>query len=108
MARNFVAASSQYLVTTSPGITDTPITMACWGLCDAVADTQTFMGLFDAGASAELNLRTEGNTPGCQTWDGGAGFDNLQSGTSIFADVWHHYCIVGRNGSRMHSSQDQL
>jgi hypothetical protein len=54
MAYNFVAASNQYLVTSSTPVTGTPLTMACWAVKDTGGATRTLLGL---GNSANATIR---------------------------------------------------
>ena len=54
MAYDFVAASSQYLVTSSTPVTSTPLTMACWAVKDIGGATRTLISL---GNSASATIR---------------------------------------------------
>jgi hypothetical protein len=54
MAYDFVAASNQYLVTSSTPVTITPLTMACWAVKDTGGATRTLLGL---GNSTDGSVR---------------------------------------------------
>jgi hypothetical protein len=54
MAYDFVAASNQYLVTSSAPVTSTPLTMACWAVKDTGGATRTLISL---GNSASATIR---------------------------------------------------
>jgi hypothetical protein len=56
MAYEFVAASNQYLVTSSTPVTSTPLTMACWGIKNLATEGRELVGLVDSAGSDRIVL----------------------------------------------------
>lgn len=90
MARTFVAASSQWLIGTTPATNVLPITMSCWLKPTSFATAQSFFGVDTAGAVPWLRLGAEANASCyCQHYDGTNQGDSIAAAT-LSLNTWAH------------------
>ena len=94
MARNFVAASSQFLENGAAIVTAAPLTMACWyrPVATNAAYLLMMQGLFDASTDYFYLYHNLTNTVVAQTHATDTVFAATSAGTS--AGVWTHACAV--------------
>jgi len=103
MARAFVAASTQNLIsTTTPIPSQTyPVSMSAWVKSDSLTLNQVAVSLGDSSAPDDISLMLRGNTAGdyvrASTWDGAAGY--FAATTAAYSiNVWQHICGTFTNG----------
>ncbi len=99
MARNFVAASSQYLEKSGFVVTNEPFTFACWCLVSAtngLAQTLIYQG--GSTVSGQGIWRTgilDTSVPFIQKQDNGGFTSQITNATtSVSTGVWNHICGV--------------
>lgn len=112
MARSFTAASSQYLVNSTPVLTARPVTIACWFRPTGAATLQALVYLAKAGdATNNFGLIYRGDDTGkLQSITNGSGATasanattnawNHACGTYVGAMEWNVYLNGGNSGSR--------
>ena len=91
-ARNFIAASSQYLERDEAVATAVPITMACWFNSTLTATAQTLMGLFnsgDDGVYMRLKIGEVASNVSAESRSSLAGPSQSNKGNYV-ANTWHH------------------
>ena len=95
MARAFVAATTQYLVNTTPPLTAIPLTMACRFRSND-ATTRYYMMSVSADDGDRIGLGVRGEAGGdpidAQAYNGAN--SNPLSTTGYSANTWHHACCV--------------
>ena len=95
-ARNFIAASTQYLERDAAVATAVPITMACWLNSTLLATGQTVMWLGDKDTEVDYMRIAVGQTSGellAESRSTSAG-PNSSVKSGYTANVWHHVCGV--------------
>ena len=100
MARDFVAASSQYLANANAPVAAAPLTMACWFNPDALGSGHAVVDIADTGAgNHNFSLYLDGsgvwsaNTVAALTRGGGS-FSAASATTPYSAGSWQHAAAV--------------
>ena len=91
-ARNFIAASTQYLERDVAVATAVPITMACWFNSTLTATVQTLMWLGDKDSDVEymrLNIGETASSVEAESRSTAAGPFQSSKGNYV-ANTWHH------------------
>lgn len=105
MARNFVAASSQYLIR-STGIPSAPCTMACWFRANDVDNLYTVL---EANSTSDSKIYLSLSLGGIVAGDpvgfasrAGAAERSTTTTTGYTANTWNHACGVEVSDSERH------
>lgn len=101
MAYDFVAASSQYLVTSSTPVTAAPLTVACW----AIKDLTNNRALVLLGNSTDANIRmgilsADGGLVNATTADSANTSGTSQAGVSVTGTLFHAAGVFASSSSR--------
>ena len=64
MARNFIAASNQYMSNASAVVAAMPVTMACWFRSTSTTADQRLMTISAAGSLNNHSLKADGSVAG--------------------------------------------
>jgi hypothetical protein len=90
--------TTQYLVTTSPPVTDEPITVCAWARPDSTAGTSRYIFFVGTQTSAstdgEWMLRFTSTTTQARKLDDASVTNTGQRTTTVVAIVWQHVCGV--------------
>lgn len=98
MARNFVAASSQYLENSTTPVTAAPFTVAFWGRSTSATVTNVALSIADSAGTSNFWIfgfagATAGDPLLWQVMAAGA-FSQALTTTGYTANQWHHCCAV--------------
>lgn len=94
MARNFVRASSQYLINSSAAVSATPLTMCCWFFSADITNIKILMAVGDTSANNQFYMfaSTTERIVGGPT---AAGTNNSATTTTTWsASTWNHAALV--------------
>lgn len=91
MARNFIAASSQYLRVTTPAVTNYPFTLSLWfRLTTAATNPQIFTVTTAVGGGWALRVNSATLILRMSDWSG-----SFTHGTTLSTGVWYHAYFRG-------------
>lgn len=112
MARDFVRASSQYIWNANAILTGEPLTIACWGNCDNIANGQHAIAITRSASNSGWYILGFGGgavgdpvQAGAQN-DAGSLTGVANSTTGYSQSNWHHACAVFTNTASRHALID--
>lgn len=103
MARNFVAASSQYLSAGSSPVTGNVLTVSAWIRIPTIANNHSIISLSTSSVANRHVLYFIGGTNNMAMYSGNSGgtFGQALKSSALSAGVWAHVCgVVSATNSR--------